>query len=260
LEPLKARLPSNAGLQLVASAEEGDAKADANVRVRVNNAAESKREQFKIGWGQADGHGFLGNPIDIYIPPGQSRTVPVATPSSGLAVDRIILQGDDEDFDNTVFVIPPEQARLSVVYCGSDSEYNARESLYFIKRAFQETRRQAVQVLVRPPAEPLLANEINSASLVIVTSSLSEERARELHQQIVTGKTVLFSLATPESALTLARSLNIDNLSAEEAARLGNYAMISEIDFRHPLFAPFADPRFSDFTKIHFWKYRRLDA
>src|SRR5207244_12535632 len=24
--------------------------------------------------------------------------------------------------------------------------------------------------------------------------------------------------------------------------------------------APFADPRFSDFTKIHFWKYRRADA
>jgi hypothetical protein len=38
-----------------------------------------------------------------------------------------------------------------------------------------------------------------------------------------------------------------------------NYAMFGEIDFQHPLFAPFADPRFSDFTKIHVWKYRRLD-
>jgi len=27
----------------------------------------------------------------------------------------------------------------------------------------------------------------------------------------------------------------------------------------NPLFAPFADPRFSDFTKIHFWKHRRID-
>jgi len=26
------------------------------------------------------------------------------------------------------------------------------------------------------------------------------------------------------------------------------------------LFAPFADPRFSDFTKIHFWKYRKLET
>jgi hypothetical protein len=36
--------------------------------------------------------------------------------------------------------------------------------------------------------------------------------------------------------------------------------MLAEIDFQHPLFAPFADSRFSDFTRIHFWKYRRLDA
>ena len=34
------------------------------------------------------------------------------------------------------------------------------------------------------------------------------------------------------------------------------YAMLSQIDFTHPLFVPFADPRFSDFTKIHFWKHR----
>jgi hypothetical protein len=35
--------------------------------------------------------------------------------------------------------------------------------------------------------------------------------------------------------------------------------MLAEIEFAHPLFAPFADPRFSDFTKIHFWKHRKLD-
>ena len=36
--------------------------------------------------------------------------------------------------------------------------------------------------------------------------------------------------------------------------------MLGQIDFQHPLFAPFADPRYSDFTKIHFWKHRRLAA
>jgi hypothetical protein len=35
--------------------------------------------------------------------------------------------------------------------------------------------------------------------------------------------------------------------------------MLGELDFRHPIFAPFADPRFSDFTKIHFWEYVRVD-
>jgi len=34
--------------------------------------------------------------------------------------------------------------------------------------------------------------------------------------------------------------------------------MFAEIEFAHPLFTPFADARFSDFTKIHFWKHRKL--
>jgi len=35
--------------------------------------------------------------------------------------------------------------------------------------------------------------------------------------------------------------------------------LLGEIDFSHPLFAPFANPRYSDFTKIHFWKHRSLE-
>ncbi len=36
--------------------------------------------------------------------------------------------------------------------------------------------------------------------------------------------------------------------------------MLAHIDFQHPLFSSFADPRYSDFSKIHFWKHRKLDA
>jgi hypothetical protein len=34
--------------------------------------------------------------------------------------------------------------------------------------------------------------------------------------------------------------------------------MFGQMDFEHPLLAPFADPRFGDFTKIRVWKHRRL--
>ena len=36
--------------------------------------------------------------------------------------------------------------------------------------------------------------------------------------------------------------------------------MLGEIAFDHPLFAPLAGAQFNDFTKIHFWKYRRHRA
>jgi hypothetical protein len=56
----------------------------------------------------------------------------------------------------------------------------------------------------------------------------------------------------------LGRVLGLAGLAAEEA-KSESYAMLGQIDFQHPVFAPFADPRFSDFTKIHFWKHRRLN-
>jgi len=46
-----------------------------------------------------------------------------------------------------------------------------------------------------------------------------------------------------------------DTVGANES-RSEKYLLLGEIDFTHPLFAPFASPRYSDFTKIHFWKHR----
>jgi hypothetical protein len=39
----------------------------------------------------------------------------------------------------------------------------------------------------------------------------------------------------------------------------GEFALLGSIDFQHPIFKPFDDPRFSDFSHIHFWKHRRWD-
>ncbi|MFP6901845.1 MAG: hypothetical protein VCA36_12935, partial [Opitutales bacterium] len=42
-------------------------------------------------------------------------------------------------------------------------------------------------------------------------------------------------------------------------AKVNEYALLTQMDFDHPLLAPFNEPRFSDFTKIHFWKHRVID-
>jgi hypothetical protein len=227
--------------------------------VRVSNAPESKQEQFRIGWAQPNGTGFAGKPIEIYVPPGQSRIVPVPTPSSPGSLDRIVLQGDEETFDNTVFVLPPEQASASVLYFGADSEGDAREPLYYVQRVFQKTQRQMVRVVARAPNQLVSSAEMMSASLFIVTGGPFEETTRALREQVNAGKTLLMVLDGAATEGTLARLLGLDHLELEDG-RVTTYAMLAEIDFRHPLLAPFADPRFSDFTKIHFWKYRRLDA
>jgi len=72
------------------------------------------------------------------------------------------------------------------------------------------------------------------------------------------GKTVLVLLRDAASGVPLSDLLGVGSIACEEA-RPAEYAMLAGIHFEHPLFAPFAEPRFSDFTQIHFWKYRRLD-
>jgi hypothetical protein len=54
--------------------------------------------------------------------------------------------------------------------------------------------------------------------------------------------------------------LFFDDVEVKTAAkeRDSDYLLLGDINFSHPLFTPFANPRYSDFTKIHFWKHRPL--
>jgi hypothetical protein len=72
------------------------------------------------------------------------------------------------------------------------------------------------------------------------------------------GGTALLVLPDAAGTKGLAKLMGLDKLDAVEATTT-DYAMFGQIDFAHPLFAPWADPRFNDFTKIHFWKHRRVD-
>jgi hypothetical protein len=254
VEPVKPRRVSNAGLQLVTETDDGSSKEATSVRVRVANSADSKIDQFKIGWAASDGRTIAGQPINIYAPPGQSRIVAVPLQTNvpaSIRPDRIILQGDEEDFDNTVYVIPPEQSRMSVLYLGSESEKDPHQPLYFLQRGFQDTRRTTVRVV---------QGSTNKVwSLAVVTAAISDGLAKSLHDEVTTGKVALVVVKDEHLASTMAQLVGAERLDVHEA-QVHNYAMLAEIDFRHPLFAPFADPRFSDFTKIHFWKYRKMDT
>ncbi|NBV24074.1 MAG: VWA domain-containing protein [Proteobacteria bacterium] len=256
VDPVKAKLPTNAGLQLLADTDDNERQpGEALARVRVSNSTDAKREQFQVGW--SDGKEFVGKPQDVYVPPGQTRVVALSSPPLGSNPERVLLRGDDDPFDNTLALIPPEAARVSVLYLGGEVPSNTAEPLYFLQRAFPSTRRQIVQILALTPAASLQPADV-AAPLIIVTDALPEERIASIRQLLTGGKTVLVSLKNKGVGRTLAGLLGRDSLTADEM-KVPSYAMLAEIDFQHPLFAPFADPRFSDFTKIHFWKYRQLD-
>jgi len=267
VEPVKAKRPTNAALQWVMDAEDslrGDT--DSLVRIRVNNSADAQREQFQVRWAGAAG----GDSLDAYVPPGQSRIMSAPKFPTNTIGERITLSGDDDDFDNTAYVVRPKAEEINVLFLGADAEGDPAQLLYYLKRAFQDTRRRAVRLSSMPPVTPSLSpsdgervaggrvrGSLSDNRLVIIPGSLSEQQNAEVRQYLTNGGTALLVMNDPQTARTLGQLTGAPDVAATEAS-VANYAMFGPMDFTHPLFAPFADPRFGDFTKIRFWKHRKL--
>lgn len=254
--PVKPSRTGNAGIQMLTDTSPPGSREPAGFRVRVVNAADSEREHFSVAW--ALGSEVVGPAHDVLVPRGQSRTFTLSIPE-GRKIDRLRLTGDEEDFDNTAFVAVPAPARLSVLYVGPDDGNDARQPLFFLKRAFQETRQQTVQVVPHKSSTLLNTSELDKATMYMVTDVGSRENASLLRDHLTRGKTAFLAIQDAGSSEAMATLFGVPELRIQEARSKG-FSMLVDVDYRHPLFAPFSDPRFADFTRIRFWRHWRLDS
>lgn len=268
--------PGNAGLQLApdSTALPTDSEAP-KARVRVWNAADSTIETFHVGWTAPNSISFQGTAQDITVPPGQSRVVSLpwsadvptapATPPPPKPQPaphrQILLKGDPNTFDNTVFTTPPVTTEVTAHYFGPESITDSKNPLFFLKQALPESRQVTVKLNPVAPGTPLPAVLPGQPTVFFANGVLPSDQAAFLHQQLQSGRTALLTLTNATAAPTLASlaGISADAVKLEDI-KPATYGMLSEINFQHPLFAPFADPRFSDFTKIRFWKYTKFDA
>lgn len=264
-DPVRPSSTGNASLQWIAESPDADRGNQPVMRVRVANSADSKREQFELAW---TGVKPAIAPLKIYVPAGQARIVTLATPTNAPAPGStnpaapvreaaLVLTGDDEPFDNTLHLTPPQPLEIRILYIGSDSADAARQPLFFLTRALPESRRQTVRIETRKPADPITPALVEAARLVVVTEPLPDATASLLRERMEAGQTVVFAPATAAAGATLGRLIAVPGTTLTEE-RPANFALFGQLDFRHPLLAPFADPRFSDFTRIHFWRHRAI--
>jgi hypothetical protein len=257
-EPLRPPVLANASLHWVPEPEApATPRAAGAVRVRVVNAPDSRREQFQVGWVGTPGTNPTPALLEVYVPPGQSRVVTLAPPTNAPPAGAVRLEGDEEPFDNLAWVAPPQPLPLRVVYLGHDAAGDPRSARFFLERAFPPTTRRAVQVLAPDPAN-LTAAELESAALAVVTVPLHSGLGAALRPLLARGRTVLWVPPDAAAVAGLAALVPGATLTAADH-RPADYALLTEPDYQHPLLAPFADPRYGDFSKIRFWRYRRLD-
>jgi len=254
IERIDPKRRGNAGLTIADTS--GATESDGHgAHVRVVNASDSDREKFLLGWSAENGTGFAGKPAEIYLPAGQTHSYPAPELPSGAATGVLRLTGDDEDFDNTAYFAAPEHHRVIVAYFGPESPADPEQLRYYLQRAFPVTARQQVEVVSTVSNSVVSLDTLNRAALAVIPSNLDADSAKAVGDWIAGGKTALLVLTNAQSGATLGALVGVPDTEVSEAS--GDYALLGDIDFTHPIFAPFADPRFSDFSHIHFWKHRR---
>jgi hypothetical protein len=256
-EMVEAKRRNNAGLHLAVESESGPASsAETRPLVRVSNSAVSKRDQFRLAWIDPAG-AVTGNPIDLQALPGKSRTVRAPERPQSQALLRLVLSGDDESFDNTLFIAAPEPERVEVAFVGRGAPNDPAELLFYLNKAFQETRRRTVSVIaLTAHTNVTIPPDIR---FVIAAGELSPAETAALRKHLEGGGSGLLVVKNAGAATTIEQLAGAKLQPAREAT-VKQYAMLEQIDFAHPIFLPFADPRFSDFTKIHFWKHRVIET
>ncbi len=296
--------PTNAHAHALPS-EDGDASTDA--RVRVVNAADSRSDQFFVAWqnktvprpsgsGPAtrstgplpDGRGTdsrSDSSVAVYVPAGQSRVIRLPRGTDNLQADRIVLRGDDHDFDNTFFVVPPRKLEATLLYAGKDAAEDPEGLQLYLRLAVANDPLRQVEIRPLEDAKALASPADLAPRIVIVSQPLLAELQAALKPYVERGGVVLLvpkdddaaallsfledvetaGVARPESSKGVAE---VDSGADESGHALRKasgratqltsekYLLLGDIDFTHPLFAPFASPRYNDFTKIHFWKHR----
>ncbi len=298
--------PTNAHAHALPS-EDGDTSTD--VRVRVVNAADSRSDQFFVAWvsGEALAAGSartappaasavplrttggltpsarqLREEVAVYVPAGQSRVIRLPRGVENLHADRIVLRGDDHDFDNTFFVVPPRKLEATLLYAGKDAAEDPEGLQLYLRLALANDPLRQVEIRSLDDAKELALPPELAPKMVVVSQPLSGELPATLKQYVERGGVVLlvprddetaasqFALLSDAEVVGVARpesSKGVEEPEANHALRKGSwratprsggekYLLLGDIDFTHPLFAPFAGPRYSDFTKIHFWKHR----
>ena len=246
----------NAGIELL-SVEPQLTEESKAIRLRLTNSSESAVDEYKLQWFDEDGE-EIGEPQLAYAPAGESRVVRLAWPNTSMTRGYIELIGDDIQFDNRCYVarvIPPVRV---VGFVGNSNIADSNNLAYYLDRAFQPDESHSEKWQFQPvdAADP---GPLPSPrrSLLVTTSLIPERTARSLESWVKEGGRLCFVLTDAETdSLNIISGSNFDGI---EEGSVRDYQMLGQIDFTHPVFEPFAEPRFSDFTPIRFQKYRQVE-
>lgn len=244
-------------------------------KVRVENDAHSDQQNFSLQWADASGQP-LGPGTSIQVPSGQVRVV--SMPPRPQQAIQILLDGDNWNSDNQIFVPDSKPTAQRILFVGNETKQAENSLSYFLSQAPLSNalfRRELENIpceslLMHLAADDVVAVFIEPIQSLFDESLHSEEKlVGDLRTAASRGVNIAFVLTEqsttfPKLPALLGRLVlpsepmkDLSSLRIEEAKR-SQHALLATIDYQSSVFSPLSDPKFNDFSKIRFWKYRIL--
>ncbi len=248
---------TNASLQLLPKATGIAELQKQDDRFRLTNDRASKESQFSVSWRHPDGTA-ASQAIRVTVPPGETEIVTAPKTTTGASAAVLQLEGDDEAFDNRYFQSPPVAKPLRLLYHSNEAPDQRGGPLFFFQRALIETATFKPELNLKALTESLENIDWRLLDFVVLSDPHGNVPMDGLRSYFEGGGRGLFVLRSVNAAPTLAALLGMSQLAAEEAS-VPDYALLTNVDRQHPYLQGFSEARFADFTKIHYWRYRKLD-
>lgn len=256
---------ANASIQILAETE-----AESNYRVRIVNGEDATTEQFSLHWLDRDLKKVRVAMDQIYVAPGQNRVVQLEKPTEQ---DLICLQleGDASALGNRFYVLNSPPQALAVTYLGEPAE-SPTKPLYFFRRALSSSPNLTVDFQHPTTTEAVKQRlqGIGATGLIAISGADLDPilRSKEVWDavEVAVRNGAHLMWVVSEQDQDALQTLLGDSWRVEPGFKPDDgqpradsqYAMWTNIVFEHPLFAPFSNPRFSDFTGVRFWAWRQL--
>lgn len=225
----------------------GPAAASSQIRVRLANTRDSALRDFSLSWQGAP----PAEAITAQMPPGASRIL--SAPPNVTNATVLTLTGDKQDFDNRLFIAPPQPRTVRLHFLGDNTARDeAASPLYYLALALQPTATLAPQ-LTADKAFPAQPPDVLFVSGSVPTADV-QARLRDFLSQ---GGFLVHVIQSAADATLLQTLVGTPGITITEDAS-DDYRMLAEVKTDHPLLRPFADERLRDFTKLRFWKHRQI--
>lgn len=248
---------SNASVQLLPQVTGIADLQDSDEQFRLINDRDSSKREFSVRWRQADGQP-ASEPLKVRLEPGETQIVTAPKTTTGIGAPVLALEGDDAAFDNAYYRSPPVAKPIRILYVGNDDPDSPDSALFFFKRALIETDTFKPELVQKRLEESLERIDWSLLDFVVLSDPATLTDVEPLREYASGGGRLLFLTHSATSVPVLGKLIDVVPLAAEEVTP-PDFALLANVDRQHPYLRGFAEARYADFSRIHFWKYRKLD-